>query len=274
MLKHLLRYDIRETGRKLLMMYLILAGCALLTNLFGTIGVAGVKWCLSVSNVLIVGDVIIAFALGVMTIVACVERFIKSCYGSEGYLTFTLPVQTWQVLLSKVISAALWCAATALVILLCIALAVPVNSWDAVDLPGLFSAIGEAIKYIGSGSMFLSILNVLVAAIISGCSTILMIDLAISIGQLFTQHKVAAGFVSFFIIQAVISTLTGLLFAGTTSIAYDGGLLNYVGESSDVSVIVSFFNGFIGLQWVWMLIISAAMFFGTTYIMKNHLNLE
>lgn len=54
------------------------------------------------------------FGMMVMNIFVIVTRFSKSCFSTEGYLTFTLPATKFQVLMSKLLSAALLTLGTAI----------------------------------------------------------------------------------------------------------------------------------------------------------------
>lgn len=51
---------------------------------------------------------IVAICLAALTTVVVLVNFHKSLYGEQGYLTFTLPVKSWKLLLSKVIMATVW----------------------------------------------------------------------------------------------------------------------------------------------------------------------
>lgn len=54
------------------------------------------------------------FGMMVMNVFVIVTRFSKSCFSTEGYLTFTLPATQFQVLMSKLASAALLTLGTAI----------------------------------------------------------------------------------------------------------------------------------------------------------------
>ena len=271
MLGHLFYYDFRETGRKLGMMYLVLAATCLLTNLFFSVFSSTNQVIESISVILMIVDFALAIALIVLTVVGCIERFYKNCYGPEGYLTFTLPVHPWQILLSKVLSSALLIVCTLAVLSGCVLLAIPFGLWGQVNMGGFFSEFGQMLQLVGYGNVAGVSLNILAAVALNLFVTILMIYLAISIGQLFSNHKVALSFIFFFVIESVIGILTGLVFTGTAYTVSETGMELSLDTMNGALYAV---NGFIGGQSLWMLLLSAAMFFGTDYIMRKHLNLE
>ena len=46
-------------------------------------------------------------ALGVMTVLPVIQRFYKGLLKEEGYLMFTLPVESWKIVLAKALAAVL-----------------------------------------------------------------------------------------------------------------------------------------------------------------------
>ena len=254
------------------MMYLAFAACCVLTNLFlGTLSTTG-SAAEIINGILLLIDFALFVAIIVLTVVVCIERFYKNCYGPEGYLTFTLPVKPWQILLSKTLSSALLIICTLAVICGGVLLAVPFNTRNSIDMSDMVAAFEQGLQAVGAGNSAGLALNILGAVARNLFVTILAIYLAISIGQLFHDHKVALSFVFFFVIQSVIGLLTSLLFAGTMNMS---DILSTYQQSVDsLDSLIGMINTFIGLQSLWMMAIAAAMFFGTDYIMRKHLNLE
>ena len=48
------------------------------------------------------------FGIMVVSLVVVIQRFYKSLLGDEGYLMFTLPVETWKLVMSKLLVAIFW----------------------------------------------------------------------------------------------------------------------------------------------------------------------
>lgn len=65
---------------------------------------------------------ILIAAILILTVAFTVMRFYKNVMKDEGYLTHTLPVHTWQILLSKLISSYIWFLSAVIVGCICIGL--------------------------------------------------------------------------------------------------------------------------------------------------------
>lgn len=60
------------------------------------------------------------FIIGVFLLSIATKQFNKSMFSSQGYLTFTLPYKTWQVVLSKVITFIIWATSFILIYFICL----------------------------------------------------------------------------------------------------------------------------------------------------------
>lgn len=98
----LIKHDFISTGRIIGIVYAIVA----FLSAFILITKKGEN-----SMVSSIGAVILVLATMVLFVVVAVVLMIdfhKSLYGDRGYLTFTLPVKSWKVLLSKLIVSGAW----------------------------------------------------------------------------------------------------------------------------------------------------------------------
>ena len=110
MLGKLLKYEIKAMGRIMLPIYLVLialsAVFALTMRL--TIGKTAVGFLEKFAIVTLVLFVAAIIAACVMMLILVIQRFYKHLLGTEGYLMFSLPVSTGQLILSKLLTAVLW----------------------------------------------------------------------------------------------------------------------------------------------------------------------
>lgn len=60
------------------------------------------------------------FIVGIVLLSIATKQFNKSMFSSQGYLTFTLPYKTWQVILSKVITFITWTLSFILIYFICL----------------------------------------------------------------------------------------------------------------------------------------------------------
>lgn len=98
----LIKHDFISTSRITGLIYAIVA-------LLAAFIVATKKGSNSVVSALGAGIlVLVTMALFVVVAVVLMIDFHKSLYGDRGYLTFTLPVKSWKILLSKLIVSGTW----------------------------------------------------------------------------------------------------------------------------------------------------------------------
>jgi hypothetical protein len=118
MLAKLLKYDIRSVKRFGLPILLAVAaatvlGSAAIGGIIGSTGGAA-EGSIALSILLIflflaIVAVVLVLALAVAGVqIAVYVDFYRSLVSDEGYLTFTLPVKAWQILLSKLLNALIW----------------------------------------------------------------------------------------------------------------------------------------------------------------------
>lgn len=195
---------------------------------------------------LILGALIASTWLATITII--VKRFYSHIFGREGYLTLTLPVSIHQIIISKLLVSVLWSIFNTLVILISIGL---------LFLPSV--GIKETLIFLPSINDVLPFNNLLLLIFYTFMSNIsgnLLIYFALSIGQLFSDHRILMSFVAYFsIIIALILFTTPLL---EKFMPYD--------DLFSTPFFIYYILAFV--------IESSIFYFGTAYIIKNKLNLQ
>ena len=106
MLKKLLKYEIRATARLFLPVFGAILLLAILNNIFFNFN--DIPDFAAVLTMMLY--VILIIALFVLVYVVMIQRFYKNLLRDEGYLMFTLPVRTWQLIASKLIVSIMWLA--------------------------------------------------------------------------------------------------------------------------------------------------------------------
>ena len=204
--------------------------------------------------------VITMFAIMTMMIVATVvliQRFYKGMYGDEGYLMFTLPVTTGQLIHSKALSALLMMLGTEVITMLGIFVMVSFKqlfNGEAMGMTfgemwGFFLEMMES-NGISPGMLALYGFWGFVASLIVFVAEIYMVYLAVSLGQLWKKHPVAGGIIAFYAINIVISVIDGMLGYNVNieivnNVVYGEAmlaLLLYVTVHSVIVLLVSFFG--------------------------------
>ena len=204
--------------------------------------------------------VITVFAIMTMMIVATVvliQRFYKGMYGDEGYLMFTLPVTSGQLIHSKALSALLMMLGTEAVTMLGIFVMISFKQlfngealgMTFAEMWGFFLEMMES-NGISSGMLALYGFWGFVASLIVFVAEIYMVYLAVSLGQLWKKHPVAGGIIAFYAINIIISIIDGLLGYNVNveivnNVVYGEALLAlllYVTVHSVIVLLVSFFG--------------------------------
>lgn len=206
--------------------------------------------------------VIIIVSLFLSTLFLIVNRFRKNVYGRQGYLTMTLPVTNHQIILSKLTAAFVWNTLSGITALLCILITILIASVPHSDLSldSVLHYVGQAFKaFTGLDSILYFILFFTINTI----NSILLIYFAISLGQLFKDHRTLLAVVFYFGINIAETILGGILAIVTATF--------YTPENVYHDRIFNFYD-------FPLLILTALLavgyYFGTNYIMTKKLNLQ
>ena len=261
MLGKLLKYDLRSMLKHFAFIWpaaLVMA----VVNRF-TIGLldSGDTFPELVSGMSMLIYVFILMALYVVSLLFIIQRFYKGLLGDEGYLMFTLPVKSWQLVLSKFLCALITTIISVLVAALSICILAPLN----------FSDIGAFFRVLASfdGQIAVLFLEVLILSLAALSYMYLEFYLSMAIGHLFNKHRVLISVVAFLAIGVVMNIITTLV--GVTAIE--------VGTEFFMDLVMGAGEWAAWHTAVWSLIAytvipAAVFFFITNYILKHRLNLE
>ena len=172
MLKQLLKYEFKATGRTYGGLYLALVALAVLSG-FSLRSSSKDDF----ASLLLFAYMVVAVAVAVVSVMTIVTRFTRNLLGREGYLMHTLPVTESQLILSKLISSVVWMLCSSIVGIFSFAvmlLALSLNSAALQQLPELWQKVVEIFREIfrmtgSSGWLWLAFetLNGLVALVSS-----------------------------------------------------------------------------------------------------------
>ena len=266
MLKKLMKYEVRATGRMLLPLYGALIAFAIINKIF-FLGTAPLS---NITSEFLGGipAAISIFAYGcimaavfIVTLFIIIQRFYKNLLGDEGYLMNTLPVATWKNISSKLIVALLWSIVSGFIAILSIFIMV----FNIEIFSEFFSRLGEllsnAYSQFGLNPYILGI-EIIICGLLQLSMNILMIYSSISLGHLFNKRKILCSFCAFIILNLIMNTLTSIIGSTYTKVIPD--------ISNPLTTIHSVILGGIAIN----LIFFVAYFIITNYIIKNKLNLE
>lgn len=253
----LIKYELKSAGKWYLSLY---AGILVVATLLGFF-IKQASQEASDLNIISTSDsftfllmmVFVALLSGLFlaTLLMIIARFNRNIYGREGYLTLTLPVSTHMLILAKLCTSFLWIILNALVLFFSMLLLM----LPSMGLGNLLAALPRLRPILFSSEAILFMAFILVSIVAS----ILLIYLAISIGQLFQDRRGLMGFVAYFTITVIWSFI---------SYQID---FNFIGEEAYLS---SFTNSYFTINIIQYLVFSILCYFGTHYIMKHKLNIQ
>jgi hypothetical protein len=187
-----------------------------------------------------------------------VYRFYKRLYSDEGYLTFTLPATTHQILLSSLVSNAIWALMAVAVEVICIGLLFYPMIRMTLGLAGevMEFAWKEAFSVMGESFNESYVVAYILALLSGAVSSLVLPLLSITIGSLVAKkHKLLAGIGVYLGLNAVLSTFSGII-----SIVINIGTLTGSQANAEVVSIVT-------------MIISAVLYMGIAvggYFLMHH----
>lgn len=208
MLGKLIKHEFRATGRILLPVYLVMLLTAALVRGFQVLTeqTAGeFMRALAVLSVLLFSAAV--FGGSILAFVLMIYRFYKNLMTDEGYLMFTLPVTTGQLIWSKMIVSAVWLLATAAMDVLSMFISVfDSAAWrDIFQLPGLLWQ--QLREYAGNLGLIPAELVVLV--LLAALVCFLKFYAAIALGHSFTNRKMllsVAFFAAFSVVEQIAAS--------------------------------------------------------------------
>lgn len=205
-------------------------------------------------------------------------RFYKTMYTDEGYLTHTLPVSKHQILVSKILNSGLWTILMMIGIELSVVVLVlsMIGAFfpDSYTWADLWREIEPELGYMNE--MFREIIGMsmngyfwmmLVFSLISPFCSMIILFGAISIGQLFTKHRVLMAIVSYAGIMIVANIITSVV----QSIFSVNQMSRYV---SDNVFVGGYMNMSVWLSMTFSIVEAVLLYFVSYYVTTKKLNME
>lgn len=214
MFAKLVKHEFRSVSKPLTFLSIAavaagLIGSLLMWYFLSNIDIEGKELPSLLAILMLVGIYISLLAYSVASMIIIYYRFYKSKFTDEGYLTFTLPVSTHQILLSSILNQLIWSAIISVVLFICFGLILaPPVSMVAKEIGGhmdwgIFFQELDGLFPVGS---------FVITAICSGVYSLVLPLLSITIGSLIAKkHKILASFGIGYGITMAVSTLTSFI---------------------------------------------------------------
>lgn len=194
MLGKLLKYEYKATSRYFIGLYIVLAlltiGNKIMLIIEDTSDVQ-LRVVDILFGIIMASYVIAIIAIAVATVVLMLRRFYFNMLKDEGYLTFTLPATVGQHIASKMIVCITWVIAT--VVLTGVSIFVVTYSKDIDYARGISYSVQKLTQlgawgYVAEG---------IIAAIVTVIGMPILMYACLSIGQLYTKHRVVGAILAY-----------------------------------------------------------------------------
>lgn len=267
MFAKLLKHEWRSTREMLGILCLISLGASLLGGLtmcylfYVSSHDGGGSEALKILSVLFMIAAMIALAVvGVAAVVVYMGRFYKSRFTDEGYLTFTLPVNTHQNLLASLVNTAIGMVLITLVICLsgCLWMVIAFAGvegfyqtvWE--HFPELWEKFWSLVQTHAGEIPWGVVARGMLSALTGAINSLVMLMLAVTVGSLIAKkHKILAAVAVFYGIHVLISIATAFLMSAT--VALSGGALaamsGYFGRTALLMTALSL-GGYFLMYWL------------------------
>ncbi len=273
MLRKLLKHEYIATSRVMLPIYVAVLVLALAMRLTGGVWNAG---GFSYSGMGRIGAVvtvlvIMGFFVGIVAVfvasfVQTIGRFRSNLLGDEGYVMFTLPVSTHQLVWAKLIVSVTWFVGAVLLSILAFTIVAADASTFASGFHAFFLEFDDEIAPLSRGHMAAFAIEC-VLALLLGCANVCLAFYApLAIGHSFAKRKMLLSVVFFFVIQIVTDVLFNVL--GFAASGIDRPAL-FAGLSGPAAMHA--------LMWVLILglvLYGAVLYCLTIRMLHRHLDLE
>ncbi|AWK49767.1 ABC transporter permease [Clostridium beijerinckii] len=267
MLGKLMKYELKATARTLIPLYIALLAFAIINKFFiGTglsdklEGFGSIPFILS-----IFGYGCTMAAVFIVTFFVIIQRFYKNLLGDEGYLMNTLPVSTITNITSKISIATFWNIVSGLVAMLSIIIMAFNPDAFIYFFRELFNALSEGYAELGF-EIYIVIIEVIIAVLVYLVKSLTMIYASISIGHLFSKHRILSSFGAFIVLNLVTAAISSVIVIAFSHSNF-ASMFDNIESIFPIHMILLptiLFN----------LLLLIAYFIITNYILKNKLNLE
>ena len=269
MLGKLLKYDFRSMWKQFAFIWPAALALALINRFTITLPEGSSALGGMIAGVAGLVYAAILIAMCVIAVIFVIQRFFTGLLGDEGYLMNTLPVKTWQLIVSKLLCASVATIASIFVALLSILLIAPIDGMGYLDIFRETARVFADLIARYHANVPLLMAEFVVLCLVGLLASFLQLYLAMAIGHLFGRNRIAMSVIAYVGINAVISVVTTVL--GITFFSqFDELLGRLMAGMSDWQIWHTMMAGLI----LFTAVQAVVFFIVTERILHRHLNLE
>lgn len=216
------------------------------------------------------GYAIAIIGIILMTYYAVIIRYYRSIYGNEGYLTNTLPIETYEIILAKLLTFLSWFVVNGIIIFFTFWFIIPVEGIIKANIfrPEVLHEIETFLRHSVGATLIIAIISMLAMTI----EKILFLFLCVSIANMVKSYKILTGIGAYVILGGIIGLIKQVIL--TFTYIFDKNYDNYGNSEREVlRTFENVFNTNLGMLFT-SIVFSVILFFVINYLLKNKLNLE
>lgn len=204
-------------------------------------------------------------------------HFYRTMYTDEGYLTHTLPVTKHKLLVSKILISGIWYLIIAIAVVASVfglmaalfGAVMPDDVWSQMwkEIAENWDEIVRVLKTELGIDLVWWLVFIILSTIISPFCTIIILFGAISIGQLFTKHRVLMAIVSYIGIT-ILSMIIGSVVQSVTSVNAFNDMMN------ELTAVNRYMNVTSVSGIIQSVVIAAVLYIVSYLIINKKLNME
>lgn len=259
MLGKLIKFEFKATGRLYLPLFGALIIAALISRLF-------INLRFQVPSIIgVTISVILIIAVCVIALIITLQRFYKNLLTNEGYLMFTLPVSTDNLICSKLIVSFVWSVVSLIAIFIAIAI---MSVTDIKIIAEAFSAFTSALAQQGITHITGFIVELISLCILSTLAGIIILYACMSSSLFVNKHRILFSFgayIVFYIIGQIISSVAMVIIMPKQFVHH---------YNPSVAEVAGLINTIMIYSIGYTLIVGIVLYVFTRYMLKNKLNLE
>lgn len=213
MLGKLIKYDLMADWKKYSALYAatLLVSVMLLTMGKITERIRDNRILEIVENMFGVLFMTLIIAIGIAVVILTVMRFYKNVVRDEGYLTHTLPVHTWQILASKLISSYIWFLTAFIIGGICIGIGTGEPFWIFEMFEELLDEFSKTFVSTANNVAFRFLIITMIYIVLAPFFTMSHAYFCFALGNLSSSHKLGISVLAFFGINIAENIVVNIL---------------------------------------------------------------
>lgn len=268
MLRKLMKYEWLSTSRMMFPFYILILSVSIINGAYFRIDQTDSVFHDIITTILQGVYTIIIVASFLFVIYGTLHRFYQNIYGKEGYLYHTLPVKSWENIVSKLCISVVWLIGTVIV------LGTGLSVLGLIVYPEEFIKMYRSIalywpilvETISLKQVFFFSLEMIICVILGAILFYLKAYGAMGVGQIVTNHRILVSVLFYIIFQVIENSIIFTTMSVTN-------LFDFFGDSTGVIEIIRGFHGLFFVYMLYVIVLSTIYFLITKYSVDKKLNL-